>query len=81
MTQKEKCLITDCDKLEISRGLCTRHYQHAQQYVRRAQVTWEELIAGGMAKDANYHQGWTRKNQFNKMFEKNIGKLREKILP
>jgi hypothetical protein len=43
------CLIRDCDKPELSRGLCVTHYHRSRRKVRAKKTTWRELTRRGKA--------------------------------
>ncbi len=49
---KKPCLIQDCHRKTMSRGLCQGCYQRAQKLVSKGKTTWEELINMGLANEA-----------------------------
>lgn len=64
--QNEKCLISDCENMSDSRGLCQRCYAAAHKYVKQGKTTWESLAKLGLAQG----EPIVSKNAFTRAFEK-----------
>jgi len=41
--KKSKCLVPDCSRDRLSRGLCRGHYVYAARLVRLGQYDWSKL--------------------------------------
>lgn len=52
MSQKEECLVKNCDNLEVARGLCSKHYQKYVYRIKTGKTSWEELESRGLIKPA-----------------------------
>lgn len=56
-TKVVTCLIQNCDRKVQSRGLCSNHYQSAQELVKKNETSWEELETHALAKPAVRNTG------------------------
>lgn len=61
-----KCLNPTCNNLAFCRGLCQADYQAAWKLVEAGQVTWDRLIAEGLAMPAG-RRGLGYRNSFREL--------------
>ena len=62
-----KCMIEECKRLAVCRGLCWACYQKAVRYVKSGRTTWDQLVSAGFAKATNRSP---YSNPLGKEFEK-----------
>ena len=43
------CMIPDCERKVLRRGLCAGCYSSASRRVRKGETSWDELIEWGLA--------------------------------
>ncbi len=51
---KAVCLIPDCERVGLIRGLCKPCYRRALRLIRAGEITWEIVHKGEMSKADNY---------------------------
>ena len=52
-----KCLIENCEREAVCRGLCWACYQLARRHVIANKGTWDQLVEDGFAKPARKKHG------------------------
>jgi hypothetical protein len=48
--KQQQCLIDQCNRKVVSKGLCSSCYQTAIRYIKNGKTTWVELEKNGLAK-------------------------------
>jgi hypothetical protein len=71
---KPLCLIADCNRKAMSRGLCESHYSLAKFAVMRGETSWRELMDLGLCKVSN---AYNRKAAFHKLLDDRRSRAKE----
>lgn len=68
-----RCLNPHCGNLAFCRGLCQADYQAAWKLVQARQVTWDQLVAAGLAAPAG-RRGLGYRNGFSELILSAVAK-------
>ena len=52
-----KCITENCNNKGGSRGLCCLCYEKAKRFIKKNNLTWDDLVSKNLALESRIHKG------------------------